>query len=120
MATKLTTAQLTEKLAEQADRIDTLTTLVHTVVEAVAKQQQQPAAAAAKPAKQAKPWIQPCPDYASPAQRAEYDKLADRAAKQRKTVCEALGTESVSCFIPVAEDKRRMPHTVRWTARYSK
>ena len=74
----------------------------------------------AKPAKEPKPWLQDCPDYATPAQRTEYDKLAKRAASQRKAVMEALGTETVTAFIPVPKTADRMPHTVKWSAIYSK
>ena len=73
------------------------------------------------PKKQDKPWLEPCPDYATPAQRAEYDKLAKRAAEQRDAVMATLGTKSVKAFIPVPKrDQARMPHTIQWTATYSK
>lgn len=66
-------------------------------------------------------WLKPFPPYGTPAQRVEYDKLAERAKSQLKSVQEALGTKSIKCFIPVPKDDvTRMPHTIRWTASYSK
>ena len=126
MASKLTVAQLAEETrqaqAAMDARLDTLTTLVHTIVKAVSdEQREKEAKKAEKPAKQEKPWISDCPDYATAAQRVEYEKLAKRAAEQRQAVMDALGTKSVKCFIPVSPDNpSRMPHTVRWTASYSK
>ena len=71
--------------------------------------------------KKEKPWLEPCPDYATAAQRVEYDKLAERARQQRDGVMAALGTKSVKAFIPVPKrDQARMPHTIQWSATYSK
>ena len=65
--------------------------------------------------------VKPCPDYATAAQRAEYEKLAKRAKQLYKEVCRAAGTEAVSVFIPVSKDNvSRMPHTITFKATYSK
>lgn len=71
--------------------------------------------------KKEKPWLEPCPEYATSAQRAEYEKLAERAKGQREAMIAALGTQSVKAFIPVPKrDQARMPHTIQWSATYSK
>jgi hypothetical protein len=86
-----------------------------------ADQAKQPQVKESKPKKADKPWLEACPDYATDAQRAEYDKLAKRAAEQRDAVMTALGTKSVKAFIPVPKrDQTRMPHTIQWSAMYSK
>ena len=79
------------------------------------------AAAAKKTAKPEKPIVGACPDYATAAQRVEYEKLAKRALEILPDVKKAAKTESVSVFIPVAKDKpEAMPHSIRFTAKYSK
>lgn len=71
--------------------------------------------------KQERDWLTPFPaDYGTAAQRVEYDKLAERARNQYKDVCKALGTDSVTAFIPVPKEQGRMPHTIKWSAKYSK
>lgn len=67
-----------------------------------------------------RPFVKPCPDYATPAQRAEYDKLAARALEQKDAVMAALGTKTVSVFIAVPRDQGKMPHSIQWKATYSK
>lgn len=104
---ELMTAQ-NAQMAAQAEQIEKLTALVNAL--SIKAQKQKPA----------KPWLAACPDYATAAQRVEYDKLAERAKAQRDDVVKLLGTESVSCFIPVAKEQARMPHSIKWTATYSK
>ena len=109
---RMTVADVDTKVNNLDAKLDQLISVVTTIV-----QQQQ-----AKPAKQAeeKPLIAPCPDYATPEQRIEYDKLAKRALKQRDAVAAAMGTESVRAFIPVSKTQSAMPHSIKWTGYYSK
>jgi len=65
-------------------------------------------------------WLADFPDYGTPAQRVEYDKLAKRAVAQRDKIAAAMGVEYVSCFIPVSKKQDVMPHSIKWAARYSK
>lgn len=123
MANKMTVAQLNaqtdERFAQVNETLATLTSMVKTLTEA---------ALAADQTKQAKKpeqpkddeWLKPFPEYGTPAQKVEYDKLAKRAAGQRKAMEEALGTKSIKCFIPVPREQARMPHSIRWTATYAK
>ena len=67
-----------------------------------------------------RPFVKPCPDYATDAQRKEYDKLAARALEQKDAVMAALGTKTVSVFIAVPRDQGKMPHSIQWKATYSK
>ena len=102
-------AQLDARNAQLDAKLDKLFELVAAAA--------QPKKAAAQPKKS---WLKPCPDYATAAQRVEYDKLAERARGQLQAMKQALGTESVSCFIPVPREANRMPHSIRWNATYSK
>jgi len=111
---RTTVAQLETLIATQQEQLDKLTAAIMTM----AAQQQQPKQQPKQ--KQQKPWLSECPDYATAAQRVEFEKLAKRAKQQREAIVRELGTESVSCFIPVAKQQDRMPHSIRWTATYSK
>jgi len=109
-------AQLDARNAQLDAKLDKLFELVAAAAQPK-KAAAQPKKAAAQPKKS---WLKPCPDYATAAQRVEYDKLAERARGQLQAMKQALGTESVSCFIPVPREANRMPHSIRWNATYSK
>lgn len=102
------------KLNEQTSNIDKLAQIVTAVVTA-----QQTTAKTAKPAAPAKPWLSPCAEYATAAQKVEYDKLATKAKAQLSAAKKLFGTESVTCFIPIPKTADRMPHSLRWSATYS-
>ena len=72
-------------------------------------------------AKQDEDWLKAFPeDYGTPAQRVEWEKLADKARKQRPELMKSLGTKAIKCFIPVPKkDTSRMPHTIRWDVTYN-
>ena len=112
---KTTVAQLEERFnimqADMAKLVQAVSTMAAQTVQAP-----QPEKKVEKPKK---PWLAACPDYATPAQKLEYDKLAKRAAEQRDAVKAALGTEAVSAFIPVPKTAGRMPHTIKWSATYN-
>lgn len=108
MAKNVTKAEL----IEQNERLEAMVTALMGKLEKAEK--------ANKKQKPVKPWLATCPDYATDAQRVEYDKLANRARKQHDDAVKLFGTESVSCFIPVAKEQGRMPHSIKWTATYSK
>ena len=117
MAKRITVAELNEVVAEQSKTIDQL----YKLVEKLATQDTKQAAKPAKPAKPARPWWGEFPtDYGTAAQRVEWEKLVERAKKQREDVAKALGTDSVKCFIPVPKAADKMPHSIKWTASYSK
>ena len=107
-------------VAELETRINGMEANLDKLVNLVSALAAQPVKQTAKPEPKAKPFVAECPDYATAAQRIEYDKLAERARKQRKAMVEAMGTESVSAFIPVPKTADRMPHSIKWTATYSK
>lgn len=121
--TKNTTSKLTVKaLAEQVAanqaatdaQIGKLTELVAALVNA---QGSKPT----KPEQPKRDWLSPFPsEYGTAAQRVEYDKLAERARKQRQAIIKATGTETVTAFIPVPQNADRMPHTIKWSCSYSK
>ena len=123
MANKMTVAQLNaqtdERFAQVNSTLDKLTSMVSILAEAALAADQ-----AKQPKKPEQPkddeWLKPCPDYATAAQRVEYDKLAEKAKKQRPELMKSLGTKSIKAFIPVPKkDTTRMPHTIRWDVTYS-
>lgn len=107
--------EMEAKMSEQSANIDKLAQIVTAVVTA-----QQTTAKTAKPAAPAKPWLSPCAEYATPAQKVEYDKLASKAKAQLSAAKKLFGTESVTCFIPIPKTADRMPHSLRWSATYAK
>jgi len=114
---RTTVKDLEQVCTEQAERIEQL----YKLVEKLATQDTKQAAKPAKPAKPTRPWWGEFPtDYGTAAQRVEWEKLVERAKKQREDVAKALGTESVKCFIPVPKAADKMPHSIKWTASYSK
>ena len=105
-------------LEERVNSIDLtlgqLTQMMTQVVEATMAKQ----AKASKPAKQDKPWVAECPEYATAAQRIEYDKLVAKAKEQREAIMAATGSKAVTAFIPVSKTQDRMPHSIKWNVTY--
>lgn len=123
---RTTVAQLEAQVNAQVSAInanmDKMSAQLLAIAEALAAGQVKANKADSKPKAPKAPkksWLTDCPDYATAAQRVEYDKLAKRAKSQLDAMKAALGTESVSCFIPVPKDQNRMPHSIRWNATYS-
>ena len=103
--TTMTKAQMQELLDAQAAQIAQLTELVKANVKT--------------PKQDKKPLVSPCPDYATPAQRVEYEKMAEKAAKMYDDACKFFGTKAVRPFVPVPKQADRMPHSIRWTVTYN-
>lgn len=58
-------------------------------------------------------WLSEFPKYGTPAQRVEYDKLANYA-RSRYAEMQKVHGESVRCFIAVPKKQDLMPHYVTW------
>ena len=69
---KLTMKQLDARIDEVAASMNQVANVVAQLALVIQEQQAKPA----KQDKPAKPWLGECPDYATDAQRVEYDKLA--------------------------------------------
>ena len=119
MTTKQTIKSTNERIDELVAGMEKLTSIVDKLATAQLNAAAPAKQETPKPPKQ-KPFIAPCPDYATAAQRIEYDKLAKRANELRKDVAKVMGTDSVRAFIPVSREQAKMPHTIQWTASYSK
>jgi len=107
-------------VAELEQRVNSMDSKLEQIIALMQGNNQAQKPKESKP-KKADEWLEPCPAYATDAQKVEYDKLAKRAAEQRDAVMAALGTKSLKCFIPVPKrDQTRMPHSIQWKATYSK